>query len=172
MKAEIIEFKENYLQELVNVSRQSFSETFAPDNTEENLQTYLRNNLTKETLAVEVLNPDSEFYLSVISDKVGGYLKINVNSAQTELQEIEGLEIERIYVLKEYLGAGIGKSLFEKALERAKKLGKKYVWLGVWEHNERAVAFYKKNGFLIFGDHDFLFGNEKQKDLLMKLIVD
>ena len=171
MKIEIIKFTNNYLGDLAKISRKTFAETFAAQNSQENLDQYLSNNLTVQSLSEEIENVDSEFYLAFADEKIAGYLKLNVNAAQTELKEDDGLEIERIYVLAEFLGAGIGKILFEKSLETAKNYNKNYVWLGVWENNPHAIKFYEKNGFKIFGEHQFLFGNENQKDLLMKLII-
>lgn len=169
MKIELVKFTNNHLEDLVKISRQTFAETFAEQNSKENLDQYLSNNLTLKSLSEETQNIDSEFYFALVEEKIAGYLKLNVKTAQTELKEEEGLEIERIYVLSEFLGAGVGKVLFEKSLEIAQKNDKNYVWLGVWENNPRAIKFYEKNGFKIFGEHPFLFGDEIQKDLLMKL---
>ena len=171
MKIELVKFTNNHLEDLVKISRQTFAETFAEQNSKENLDQYLSNNLTLKSLSEETQNIDSEFYFALVEEKIAGYLKLNVKTAQTELKEEEGLEIERIYVLSEFLGAGVGKVLFEKSLEIAENYDKNYVWLGVWENNPRAIKFYEKNGFKIFGEHPFLFGDEIQKDLLMKLII-
>lgn len=171
MKIELVKFTNNHLEDLVKISRQTFAETFAEQNSKENLEQYLSNNLTLKSLSEETQNIDSEFYFALVEEKIAGYLKLNVKTAQTELKEEEGLEIERIYVLSEFLGAGVGKVLFEKSLEIAENYDKNYVWLGVWENNPRAIKFYEKNGFKIFGEHPFLFGDEIQKDLLMKLII-
>lgn len=81
----------------------------------------------------------------------------------------KALEIERIYVLKEFQGIRVGKILFDKAIEVAKKKNSDYVWLGVWEENPKAIHFYKKNGFLEFDKHIFKLGNDEQTDIMMKL---
>jgi ribosomal protein S18 acetylase RimI-like enzyme len=81
------------------------------------------------------------------------------------------MEIERIYVLKEYHGHKIGQLLFEKAISIAKSMEKKYVWLGVWEKNERAIAFYTKNGFTVVDHHLFKLGDDVQTDYLMKRML-
>lgn len=77
-----------------------------------------------------------------------GYLKLNFGQSQTELKDEKALEIERIYVLKEFHGKKIGQILYDKALEVAKDRKADYVWLGVWEENPRAISFYRKNGLL------------------------
>ena len=71
--------------------------------------------------------------------------------------------------MKEYFGLKIGQILFEKSLEIGRKRKQDYVWLGVWEENHRALKFYQKNGFEVFGEHIFVLGNDRQTDLMMKL---
>ena len=92
----------------------------------------------------ELSNPDSLFFFAEEENKVIGYLKLNFSSAQTERQDPNAMEIERIYVLKEFHGSGVGQALYQKAIEVAKERRVPYVWLGVWEKNERALRFYKK----------------------------
>ena len=90
--------------------------------------------------------------------------QIALNARYGEL----GIEIERIYVRKEYLGKKVGGLLMKKCLELAQQKGYTLVWLGVWEHNAKAIAFYEKWGFEKFGSHAFLLGNDLQTDWLMK----
>ena len=96
------------------------------------------------------------------------YLNENLN--EEKLKE-NHFEIERIYVLKAFLGQKIGQILFNKAIEIGREKNLEYVWLGVWEENHRAIKFYKKNGFEIFGKHDFVLGKDVQTDLLMKMKI-
>ncbi|HYH14058.1 MAG TPA: GNAT family N-acetyltransferase, partial [Flavisolibacter sp.] len=98
-----------------------------------------------------------------------GYLKLNIGTSQTEIQDDSALEIERIYVLQAFHGKKVGPLLFEKALQVAKQKNVKYVWLGVWEENIRAISFYKKNGFVAFDKHIFVLGNDEQTDIMMRL---
>ena len=98
-----------------------------------------------------------------------GYLKLNIGQSQTEIKNDNALEIERIYVLKEFHGQNIGQQLFEKALERAHAQKVDFIWLGVWEENKRAIQFYTKNGFIAFDKHIFKLGDEEQSDIMMKL---
>jgi ribosomal protein S18 acetylase RimI-like enzyme len=100
-----------------------------------------------------------------------GYLKINFGASQTELKDNEALEIERIYVLQAFHGKKLGQALYEKAISIAKEMKVKYVWLGVWEQNHRALQFYKKNGFVPFDTHIFKLGNDEQTDIMMKLAL-
>ena len=159
------------LEELQQISKTTFTETFSVHNSEENMRNYLRDNLSLEKLGEELNNPESSFYFAEMKDQVIGYLKLNMGAAQNEWKENTGLEIERIYVLKEYHGLTIGQLLLEKAISIAKSMEMQYVWLGVWEKNEKAIAFYTKNGFKVVDHHLFKLGDDIQTDYLMKLAL-
>ena len=159
------------LEALRNLSIQTFKETFEEVNTEEDMQKYLDENLSIEKLKTELENPNSEFYFAENNEEILGYLKLNFKDAQTEKLEENHFEIERIYVLKAFLGQKIGQILFDKAIEIGREKNLEYVWLGVWEENHRAIHFYEKNGFEIFGKHDFVLGEDVQTDLLMKMKI-
>jgi len=160
---------QNDLDQLQKIGRQTFSETFSAGNTEENLKNYLETGFSTEKLTAELNDPNSEFYFALLDKKVIGYLKLNFGQSQTELKEDNALEIERIYVLKEFHGKKIGQLLYEKATQIAGKKNADYVWLGVWEENPRAINFYKKNGFVEFDRHVFRLGDDEQTDIMMKL---
>lgn len=157
------------LPELLLLSRQTFYETFAADNSKENLQHYIDNHLTENILLAEYNNPDSVFYMVRQEQKAIGYLKLNYGPAQTELQDSKGLEIERIYVLAAYQGLKIGHLLLQLAITLAQERQLNYIWLGVWDQNEKAIGFYKKYGFIPFDTHIFQLGDDAQTDILMKL---
>lgn len=157
------------IPQLQAIGKQTFVETFAEHNTANDLQMYLDNNLSTEKLTNEISDPNSEFYFALLNHKVIGYLKINYGQAQTELKDRSSLEIERIYVLKEFHGKKVGQVLFEKAIAMARQANAEYVWLGVWEKNPRAIKFYMKNGFVEFDKHIFKLGNDEQTDIMMRL---
>ena len=159
---------EEDIKELQEISKKTFVETFSVHNTEENMASYLRDSFSLEKLKREISNPDSSFYFAEDGGKVIGYLKTNQGNAQTELKHDKGLEIERIYVLAAYHGKKVGQILFEKAMEIAIERNVAYVWLGVWENNKRAIAFYGKNGFVPFDKHLFKLGDDVQTDIMMK----
>lgn len=165
---EIVKATLTDLEELKTLSRKTFCETFADQNTKENMQQYLDTEFAREKLLREISNTDSEFHLARLENKCIGYLKINFSSAQTELKENHGMEVERIYVQKEFLGKNIGQLLLTKALETAKEKNMNYVWLGVWEKNLRAIRFYEKNGFVKFSTHLFKVGKDEQTDVMMR----
>lgn len=156
------------LETIQTLGRQTFSETFSESNSEEAMKQYLEESFSTEKIKSELNNADSHFFIAWEDDDPVGYLKLNAGSAQTELQNDDALEIERIYVKKSHHGKKIGQLLYEKAIEMAENLQKEYLWLGVWEENRRALDFYRKNGFETFGTHTFRLGDDEQTDLMMR----
>lgn len=158
----------NDIEQLQTIGRETFSETFSSSNTKEDMAKYLAVSFSIEKLTEELNNEHSEFYFAVIDNKVVGYLKLNFDSSQSEIQDSISLEIERIYVLQEYHGKKVGQVLYEKAMQVAEDKKVNCVWLGVWEENPRAIRFYQKNGFVEFDKHIFRLGDDEQTDLMMK----
>ncbi len=159
----------NEIDQLQKIGRQTFYETFSTGNTQENMQKYLDERFSIEKLTAELNDKNAIFYFAQLENKIVGYLKINFGDSQTELKDDKSLEIERIYVLKEFQGKKIGQIFYDKAIEIAKQKDADYIWLGVWEENPRAIKFYKKNGFVEFDKHIFKLGNDEQTDIMMKL---
>lgn len=159
---------------LQTISRSTFAQTFNEHNNPEDMQAYLDNSFSIEKLSAELNNKNSTFYFAVDNsiNSVVGYLKVNTGDAQSEKKDLNAFEIERIYVDKTYFGKKVGQLLFDKAIEIAKSKKVSYVWLGVWEENHRALAFYTKNGFKAFDKHLFKLGNDEQSDILVKLHLD
>ena len=156
------------IERLRQIGKQTFVETFAEFNTPENMNHYLENSFSEQRVREELDNPDSDFYFAEMDNQAIGYLKINRAGSQTESGKDKSLEIERIYVLKEFHGSKVGHLLLDKAMKIAKEEGVSYVWLGVWEQNPRAIRFYEKNGFVPFDTHVFILGDDRQTDILMK----
>ena len=158
------------LDQLQSISRTTFHETFAADNSEADMAHYLEHNLSASRLAQELVNPESRFYFAEDDDgNALGYLKTNTGAAQSEPQDPQALEIERIYVLSAHHGQGVGAALYRQARHDAEQQGAPYLWLGVWEHNRSALQFYQKHGFTAFASHTFTLGSDAQTDILMKL---
>ena len=158
------------LDQLQSISRTTFHETFAADNSEADMAHYLEHNLSASRLAQELVNPESRFYFAEDDDgNALGYLKTNTGAAQSEPQDPQALEIERIYVLSAHHGQGVGTALYRQARHDAEQQGAPYLWLGVWEHNRSALQFYQKHGFTAFASHTFTLGSDAQTDILMKL---
>ncbi|MBL7937901.1 MAG: GNAT family N-acetyltransferase [Flavobacteriales bacterium] len=157
--------------QLKAIAKQTFLEAFAADNTAGNMERYLRERLSEQALRSELATPGAVFHFAEIDGRVVGYLKVNTGAAQTEPMGDRALEIERIYVLKEFHGQRVGQVLFEKAMALATAMNAEQVWLGVWERNPRAIAFYRKNGFEEFGRHLFRLGDDEQTDILMRRML-
>ena len=159
----------DHLHSLREIAIRTFDETFASTNSRENMEDYNARCFNDQVLKKELQDPESWWYFIEYEHELAGYLKVNVGKAQTELQEEDGFEVERIYVLKDFYGQGVGAALMEHAIQIGRKLGKKYLWLGVHEKNYRALGFYAKFGFREFDDHIFMMGKEPQRDLLMRI---
>ena len=162
----------NEIDQLQKIGKQTFFETFASANTKEDMDAYLDEAFSIEKLTSELNNKNTEFYFAIWENKQIGYLKINIGQSQTALQDDKAIEIERIYVLKDFHGKEVGQALFEKALQISIIRNAEYIWLGVWEENPRAIKFYKKNGFVEFDKHVFKLGNDDQTDIMMKRMLE
>ena len=157
------------VNKLEQISKQTYFDTFSAENSTENMRAYLDSSLSEEKLLEELKESNLGFYFAEMNHKTIGYLKINFGDAQTDLHDHNAMELERIYVVKEFQGKQIGQKLLNKVLGIAKKNQMDYLWLGVWEKNERAIRFYERNGFSVTGSHPFRMGDEIQTDLIMKL---
>lgn len=158
---------------LQHISRETFYDTFVGTTPEEDMANFLDEAYAEEKLVAELRNPESTFYfLRNATQDVVAYLKVNVGAAQSEDMGEDTLEVERIYVRKAYQKQGLGKLLMNEAFKQAKLKHRANVWLGVWEHNTNAIAFYEKKGFQKFSEHAFVIGDDTQIDWLMKCTVE
>jgi ribosomal protein S18 acetylase RimI-like enzyme len=153
---------------IADMSRQTFYETFAADNTKEDIDKFMNEQFTKEMIMQEVGAENNIFLLAYDAEHPVGYARIRENNNPPSLGTSNAIEIARIYAATNAIGKGIGKALMQKCIEIAKVGNRQLVWLGVWEKNQRAIEFYKKWGFEKFAEHDFILGNDVQKDWLMK----
>ena len=156
------------VEELLSLSRETFYDAFEHLNNKDDFEAYTSVAFTRQRLLTELENPNSQFYFAIIDDEKVGYMKLNYSSAQTELQNDNAVEVERIYVLASQQGKKIGNQLLDFAIDKAKAENKPYIWLGVWEHNQAAQRFYERNGFKAFGSHKFWVGKDEQTDILMR----
>ena len=154
-------------RELREISHETYNETFKHHNSAENMNVYLERAFNLMQLTKELSNPSSQFYFVYFNNEVAGYLKVNTDNAQSEEMGDELLEIERIYIRNKFQKQGLGKCLLNKAMEIAMECKKNKIWLGVWEKNENAIAFYKKKGFVQTGAHSFYMGEDEQLDFIM-----
>lgn len=153
---------------IADISHQTFYETFAPYNTKEDMNKFLNQQFTKGKLVLEVGSRENIFLLAYDNDNIAGYVKIRDQRAPLSLGDANALEIARLYAMTEMIGKGIGSKLMKACVDLAKGKKKDYLWLGVWENNQRAIDFYTKWGFEKFDETDFLLGDDLQRDWLMK----
>ncbi|KAJ3020887.1 hypothetical protein HKX48_009569 [Thoreauomyces humboldtii] len=152
---------------LSSIGWKTYVQTFGPHNTQANMEAY-RGAFSEPKLSAEIANPESIFWLAFVGDDAVGYAKVNFGSAQTENRHENEGEVERLYADTSVHGKGVGKMLFATALQEIRNRKKTAVWLGVWEHNERAKAFYLKNGFERVGEHVFPMGDDPQIDWILR----
>ena len=154
---------------IADISRRTFHETFGYVNTKENMDKFMNEQFNREKLIKEVTEPGNTFFLAFDDDTPVGYVRMREGKKFPEFESKDSIEIARIYSVNSYLGTGVGDQLMRQCVFIAKELKKEIIWLGVWEKNPRAIAFYTKWGFEKFGDQDFLLGDDLQNDwLLMK----
>lgn len=153
---------------LRTLGAKTYRETFGPTNTAADMDAYITTAFAAAAILQQLQSPHSVFVLAEDGAQPVGYMKVNEAPTQTELHDPEALEVERIYSVQSHLGQGVGAALLAWATTEAQRRGKKYLWLGVWEHNARALRFYEKNGFVRFGQHICRLGSDDQIDYLMR----
>jgi ribosomal protein S18 acetylase RimI-like enzyme len=153
---------------IADISRQTFYETFAAENSKVDMDKFLNEQFTKGKLMLEVGNTENIFLLAYSGDEVAGYAKLRESKQPEKLKNAKALEVARIYAMPNMIGKGVGNLLMQTSISIAKEKDKEVIWLGVWEKNFRAIEFYKKWGFEKFDVSDFLLGDDMQCDWLMK----
>lgn len=156
---------------LAELGRRTFHETFSPDNTNEDMDAYLASsfNLAKQT--AELTDPASTFLIAEVSGIAAGYAKLDAGETAAGIEGDNPIELVRLYVSREWLGRGVGEELMRACLDAARSAGFKTIWLGVWEQNARAQAFYRKWNFRAVGEHIFQLGSDPQTDILMERAI-
>jgi ribosomal protein S18 acetylase RimI-like enzyme len=152
---------------LAQLAARTFQETFAADNKPEDMTAYLTAAFGPEKQAAELADPRSIFFIAEANDAAAGYAQLHAGDAPPCIEGPNSIELSRIYVAKEFLGRGVGEALMRACMDEASRAGHHTIWLGVWEKNERAQAFYRKWGFQVVGQHIFQLGSDPQTDLLM-----
>lgn len=160
---------------LTRLSVTTLHEAFGPPlNTTELVDEYIRSAISEPILAAELADPRSCFF--VLETQQGlpiGFAKLRRHAPPRRMAERRAIEIQRLYLLQAHIGQGQGRLLMNHCLDWARNQGYRAVWLGVWERNQRALAFYRKIGFTQFGFHYFWFGSERQRDFwLQKQLTD
>jgi ribosomal protein S18 acetylase RimI-like enzyme len=153
---------------VADISRRTFYDTFARYNTEENMRLFMEQQWTREQQMAEVAAPGRTFLLAYEGEELAGYASLRDTKPPAELSGAKTIELGQIYSEQKMIGKGVGKALMQACLDFARANGSDWIWLGVWEHNHRAIAFYQQWGFERFGEHVFLVGLDAQTDWWMK----
>ena len=156
---------------LAELGARTFSETFAADNTAQDMSAYLAASFSVEQQTAELADPGSTFLLAEVGGLAAGYAKLHVGETADGVEAAKPVELVRLYVSGEWLGRGIGEALMRACVEEAQQAGHDAMWLGVWERNGRAQAFYRKWNFRAVGEHVFQLGSDPQRDIVMQRAV-
>jgi len=159
------------LPQLHTLSVETFNNTFRHSQVSDNLLTYTNKNYNYGQLASELINSQSHFYFIYFNHKLAGYLKLNVNHAQSKDMGKDSLEIDRIYIRHNYEYIGLENKLIRFAITQAKKYNKKIIWSSVWEHDTSIVHFYNEFGFKSISSQNFELAGTTQKDLVMEATI-
>lgn len=169
MERRIIKCSEAHLTTLASIAEKTFRDAFEAANNPEDFEAYILEAFRPEQLLRELRTEGTSFYFLYHKEELLGYFKTNEYQAQTDIQDPDALELERIYVLLEHQGKGHGQYMLKAVQQQALALGKHYLWLGVWKENRDAVRFYESFGYRIFGEHPYYVGKDRQMDWLMRL---
>jgi ribosomal protein S18 acetylase RimI-like enzyme len=152
---------------LSELAARTFSEAFAADNTPEDLAAYIATSFNVAELTAELEDSVSTFLIAEVDGRAAGYAYLHEGKPEQGVEAGKAIELVRLYVLREWLGRGIGEQLMRACVDEARQTGYETLWLGVWERNGRAQAFYRKWDFREIGEHMFQLGSDLQRDLLM-----
>lgn len=153
---------------IADMSRETFYNAFAPDNTEADMAKFMDEVFTRERLIEELNFPGNTFLLAYADNEPVGYVRLrDKTKPEVELNSDNVIEIARLYTITNKISKGIGTGLMNKCISIAKEKQRAFIWLGVWEKNLKGIRFYKRFGFKKFGEHIFVLGNDIQTDWLM-----
>jgi diamine N-acetyltransferase len=156
---------------LTELGARTFNETFAADNNPEDMAAYLASSFNPAQQANELADPASTFFIAEVGGVAAGYAQLHAGEPAACVEGAKPVELVRLYVSREWLGRGVGEALMRVCMEEAQRAGHETIWLGVWERNGRAQAFYRKWNFRAVGEHVFQLGSDPQKDILMERAV-
>ena len=148
---------------------ETFRETYGPVAPAANLEKYIAEHFHPDLILKELQHPGHSFYIAYIADKPVGFTKITHHQAAKGQANKNGIKLDRIYIVKAFQGLSIGTELMKKVYSIAREARADYIWLIVWQKNERAIQFYQKAGFVIYETDEYHFGNEIHQEFLMKL---
>ncbi len=156
---------------LAKLAEETFRAAFAEVNTAANMQRYCETSYAEHLQLAEIRDPRLETWLVEDGGGLVAYAQLRRGGAPAAVGAQRPIEIQRFYVRADVHGQGVAPALMEHVLGRAVAGGADVVWLGVWERNPRAIAFYRKWRFEAVGEHVFMLGDDPQRDVLMRHVV-
>lgn len=155
-------------ERLAKVAEQTFRATFSASNTPGDMDLHCERSYGADIQRTEILNPEIVTLVMEADEELVAFSQLCWDKAPDCLGgfKIPG-EIRRLYIVDEYHGRGIAQRVMSASLKEIELRGSDVAWLGVWERNSRAIAFYKKVGFFEVGEHEFHLGNDLQRDIIM-----
>jgi len=156
---------------LAEIGAKTFYDTYAEGTNRESLEASIKATYSPELQLEELSDPNSIFLIAELEEKTAGYAKLVMNRIEEQLSGSKPLKLSRIYLLKEFIGKGLGKDFMLRILQEAKEKNCDSVWLGVWSNNQKAIEFYKRFGFQVVGSYPFEFGDEVHNDLVMEMML-
>ena len=158
---------------LAALAEQTFRDTFAADNAPGDMEVYVRDSFSLDRVRAELADDANTFLLAFVGgmEHPAGYAKIRTGTTDPSVTGPDPVELERLYVDQSAIGHGVGAALMRASFDAARSAGHRTLWLGVWEHNARAISFYEKWEFETVGDHVFKLGSDDQRDLIMERSV-
>jgi len=158
--------------DIAALGARTFLSAFEADNKPEDIDAYVAEAFSRDTIERELDAPHSVFFLAAQDSTNIGYAKLRNSKAPNCVAGPKPIELERIYIDESHQGSGVGATLMQAAVDYARNEGYGTVWLGVWEKNAGARKFYQRQGFVLTGKKYFMVGNDKQNDVVMSRLLD
>jgi ribosomal protein S18 acetylase RimI-like enzyme len=154
--------------ELSVLAERSFRDAFAESNTAANMQLHCAATYGQALQLAEIRDSSRETWVADSDNGLIAYAQLRLDALSPVILGERPVEIQRFYVDASHHGAGLAHELMKQVLARAEAAGSAALWLGVWEQNSRALAFYRKWGFYVVGRQIFELGDDPQRDLVMR----
>lgn len=152
---------------LSRVAEATFRATFAEANTAAEMDRHCAMRFSVHHQGEEIATPTLETWLAMDGDAIAGFAQLRVGVRPRCVAAASACEVQRLYVEARFHGKGVAALLMDACVDAARRHGTAVLWLGVWEHNPRAIAFYAKCGFVEVGEQVFSLGQDLQRDLVM-----
>jgi len=152
---------------LAVLAERTFRAAFEESNAAANMQAHCAANYGQAIQLGEIRDSGRETWVVEAEDRLVAYVQLRLDAASPVISGARPVEIQRFYVDTSHHGTGLAHQLMAHVLVRAQAAGSAALWLGVWERNPRALAFYRKWRFDVVGEHTFKLGDDPQRDLVM-----